>query len=414
MFRAGFNQFQNSYQNYFTGNKHLLFHVKLSIFTNNQTKIVAMPEKIVILATLTYMRAQLLCAMLESNGIECFMTNINRMKEGPGGVNVRILEKDVEKAVKIFEDFREAYGVNKEQAVEYMKNIRRVLVPVDFTEHSENAAFYALKVAAAFKAEIKLINAYLDPTGAPQTYLESYSYQLNIDKIIHEIEEETDKSLLALTERLKDEIESKKLKGVHITYDLFKGNAVDAILNQIREYKPALLIMGTRGSKLEGLRSFGSTTARLLEKAKVPVLAVPHDYDVSAFDQPKRVLYATNFDKTDYSAIRRLASFIRPFNAKIYCVHATLDEDDKMDEAEMKNIKKYLTDHMLELNVECGILETADVKAGIENFIQEKKIDVLAVTTHRRNFLEKLFKPSMTRKFLFQTRIPLLVFQALP
>jgi len=381
---------------------------------NNQQKIVAMPEKIVTLATLTYMRAQLLCAMLESNGIECFMTNINRIKETAGGVNVRILEKDVEKAVKIFKDFREAYGVNKEQAIEYMRSVRRILVPVDFTKHAENAAYYALKIAAAFKAEIKLINAYLDPAGAPQTYLESYTYQLNIDKIIREIEEETEKSLRSLADRLQDEIDAKGLKGTQVTYDLFKGNAVDAILNQAREYKPALIIMGTRGSKLEGLRSFGSITARLLEKSKIPVLAVPQDYDASEFDFPKRVLYATNFDKTDYSVIRRLASFVKPFNAKIYCVHATLDEDDLIDEAEMKSIKNYLTDHMVELNVECGILETADIQQGMENFIQEKKIDVLAVTTHRRNFLEKLFKPSLTRKFLFQTRIPLLVFQALP
>jgi nucleotide-binding universal stress UspA family protein len=373
-----------------------------------------MPEKIVTLATLTYMRAQLLCAMLESNGIECFMTNINRMKEAPGGVNIKIIEKDVDKAVKIFEDFREAYGVNKEQAVKYMRSIRRILVPVDFTDHAENAALYALKVAAAFKAEIKLMNAYLDPAGAPQTYLESYTYQLNLDEIIHEIEEATAGSLNSMARRLEDEIKSLDLKGVHITYDLFKGNAVDAILNQAREYKPAMIIMGTRGSKLEGLRSFGSTTARLLDKSKIPVLAVPQDYDAREFEYPKRVLYATNFDKTDFTAIRRLASFIKPFNAKIYCVHATLDEDDKMDEAEMKNIKTYLTDHMLELNIECGILETADVQEGIENFVEENEIDVLAVTTHRRNFLEKLFKPSLTRKFLFQTRIPLLVFQALP
>ena len=373
-----------------------------------------MPEKIVTLATLTYMRAQLLCAMLESNGIESFMTNINRMKEAPGGVNVKILEKDVDKAVRIFEDFREAYGMNKEQAVAYMRSVRRILVPVDFTEHAENAALYALKVAAAFKAEIKLINAYLDPAGAPQTYLESYAYQPNLDEIIREIEETTANSLNSMAGRLEDEIKAAGLKGVRITYDLFKGNAVDAILNQAREYKPAMIIMGTRGSKLEGFRSFGSTTARLLDKSKVPVLAVPQDYDARGFTYPKKVLYATDFDKTDFSAIRRLASFVHPFNAKIYCVHATLDEDDQMDEAEMKNIKALLTDQIMELNIECGILETADIQQGIENFIREKKIDVLAVTTHRRNFLVKLFKPSLTRKFLFQTHIPLLVFQALP
>jgi len=373
-----------------------------------------MQEKIVTLATLTYMRAQLLCAMLESNGIECFMTNINRIKESPGGVNVNIQEEDTKKAVKIFEDFRAAYGVSKEQAVEYMKSIRRILVPVDFTAHAENAAFYALKVATALKADIKLLNAYLDPMGAPQTYLESYTYQLNLDKIIREVEEETEKSLKSLADRLKDKIDTNNLKDINISYDLFKGNAVDTILNQIREYNPALLIMGTRGSKLEGFRSFGSTTARLIDKSGVPVLAVPQDYDAMNFEYPKRVLYATAFDQTDYTALRRLASFVKPFNSKIYCVHAALEEDNALDEAQMRKVRNYLYDTMFKQNIECGILETLNVQQGLENFIEEKEIDVLAVTTHKRSFIDKLFKPSVTKKFLFQTRIPLLVFQAKP
>ena len=373
-----------------------------------------MQEKIISLATLTYMRAQLLCAMLESNGIECFMTNINRLKESPGGVNVNIQEEDTEKAVKIFEDFRAAYGVSKEQAVEYMKSIRRILVPVDFTAHAENAAFYALKVATALKADIKLLNAYLDPMGAPQTYLESYTYQLNLDKIIREVEEETEKSLKSLADRLKDKINTNNLKDINISYDLFKGNAVDTILNQIREYNPGLLIMGTRGSKLEGFRSFGSTTARLIEKSGVSVLAVPQDYDAMNFEYPKRVLYATAFDQTDYTALRRLASFVKPFNSKIYCVHAALEEDNALDEAQMRKVRNYLYDTMFKQNIECGILETLNVQQGLENFIEEKEIDVLAVTTHKRSFIDKLFKPSVTKKFLFQTRIPLLVFQAKP
>jgi nucleotide-binding universal stress UspA family protein len=386
-----------------------------SVYLHNKQKITkVMPEKIITLATLTYMRAQLLCAMLESNGIECFMTNINRMKESAGGVHVKIQSEDAEKAMKIFEDFRASYGVNKEEAVAYMKSIRRILVPVDFSVHAENAAFYALKIAESLKADIKLMNAYLDPTGTPQTYLESYSYQLNLDKIIHEVEEETEKSLRSLSCRLKDKIENKGIKDVMISFDLFKGNATDAILNQVREYDPAMIIMGTRGNKLEGIRTYGSTTAQVIRKANIPVLAVPQNYDASAVDKPKKVLYATNFDKTDYKALRRLSSFAKPFNAKIYCVHAALDDDNEIDEIEMKKVRSYLVDTMQESNIECGILETTDMQQGFENFIKEKKIDMLAVTTTKRNFIEKLYKPSIAKKFLFHSSIPMLVFQARP
>jgi len=373
-----------------------------------------MPEKIITLATLTYMRAQLLTAMLERNGIACFMTNINRMKEGPGGVKVKINEEDAVKALKIFDDFRSSYGKEKEVAVAYMKSIRRILVPVDFSLHSENAANYAIHIAGQLKADIKLVNAYLNPMGTPQTYLESYTYQLNIDKVIREIEEEAYKSLEAMSARLRDSVKENQIKGVSVSFDLFKGNAVDIILHEIEEYKPGMVIMGTRANELEGFQSMSSITAHLIQKAKIPVLAVPKNFDAANFQAPKRVLYATNFDATDFTALRRLVAFVKPFNTKIYCVHAALEEASILDETQLRKMRKYLFDSMDTYNIECGLLETMDVQQGLEDFIDEQDIDVLAVTTQKRNFIARMFKKSMTRKFLFHSNIPLLIFQAKP
>ncbi len=161
-----------------------------------------MSERIRTLATLTYMRAQLLCAMLEDNGIECFLTNINRIKEAPGGVKVKINETDARSAMDIYKNFKGAFGKEKESAVSYMKSIRRILVPVDFTSHSENAIHYALLVASHLKANIKLFNAYLDPMGTPHSYFESYAYHPDFDKIVREIEEETERNLKALKSRV--------------------------------------------------------------------------------------------------------------------------------------------------------------------------------------------------------------------
>lgn len=373
-----------------------------------------MAEEIITLASLTYMRAQLLSAMLERNGIECFMTNINQIKGGPGGVKVKINKSDFEQANKIFDDFRGAYGIKKQEAVEYMKSIRRILVPVDFSYHSENAANYALQLAAELKSDIKLLNAYLDPMATPQSYLESYAYQLNLDQVITEIEEETNHSLDAMADRLRKTIQKKKIKGVNISYDLVKGNSVDAILNYAEEYKPGMIVMGTRGAELDGLKSFGSVTADIIKKAVIPVIAVPKGYDAYDPKLPKRVLYATNFNETDYSALRKLASLVKPFNSKIFCIHASLDNYDSFDEVQMKKIKTYLFETIDAFKIECGILNTYDLQQGIEMFVNNKEIDILAVTTHKKTFFQRLFEPSITKKFLFQTQIPLLVFHARP
>lgn len=369
-----------------------------------------MPENLVTLTTLTYMRAQLLCALLENNGITCFIVNAGKVTENPAAI-IKVQKLDLEKSEEIFKNFKESYGKDKKEAVEYLRSVRRILVPVDFTEHSENAAVYALQIAETLKAEVKLLYAYLDPGGSPQTYLESYAYQLNIENVIKEVEEESEKSLQAIVKRLNGIVKKRKLKNVEISYEMLKGGAVNAVLSEIEEYKPGLMIIGTRGSELEGLRSFGSVTSNLISKVDIPMIAVPKDFDASRFKSPKKVMFATNFEQNDVYALQRLVSFVRPFNSKIFCVHAALNEAAEDEELKMKKIKKVLAKSTDNYAIEFGLLETVDIQQGLEDFITDRKIDVLALTRHNHNYIVRLFKPSLTKKFLFQSHIPLLIFQ---
>jgi nucleotide-binding universal stress UspA family protein len=65
-----------------------------------------------------------------------------------------------------------------------------------------------------------------------------------------------------------------------------------------------------------------------------------------------------------------------------------------------------------EYEVECGLIESEDLLSGIQDFIHEKEIDVISLTSHKRNLLSKLIQPSITKKILFQSEIPMLVFKA--
>jgi nucleotide-binding universal stress UspA family protein len=370
-----------------------------------------MPENLVTLTTLTYMRAQLLCALLESKGITCFIVSTGKVTESPG-VTIKVSNPDLNTAKEIFSEFKESYGKDKKEAVDYMRSVRRILVPVDFTTHSENAAVYALQLAETLKAEIRLLYAYLDPMGTPQTYLESYAYQLNLDSVIREVEEETERSLQAIVKRLEEIMKKHKLKNIDISYEMSKGGAVNAILNEIDNFKPGMLVIGTRGSELEGLRSFGSVTSNLISKVNIPMLTVPKDFDAYTFKAPKKVLFATNFEHTDGLALQRLVTFVRPFKSKIFCVHAALNEVAGDEEVKMQQIKKMLAKSTDNYNIEYGLLETVDIQQGLEDFISERKIDVVALTRYNHSFLVRLFKPSLTKKFLFQSHKPLLIFQS--
>jgi nucleotide-binding universal stress UspA family protein len=371
-----------------------------------------MKKEFITLATLTYMRAQLLSARLEQEGIESFMTHMNRIKEGPGGVQVIIKAEDAEKAMAVWEDFKQAFGENKQEAVDYMRIARRILVPFDFSPHAENAALYALKIAAKMKADVQLLHVYFDPGVVPFSQLESFSFTVNFDDVQQELEQETDTTLHTYAEKFKAILRKHKIKGVNVFYDFVKGSPVPSILAYIDIYKPGLVIMGTRGSELEGFRSFGSVTAKVIKKARVPILAVPKDYPAGDFKPLKNVLYATDLDASDYWALSKLVSFVKPFGSKIFCVHVS-EEIDKSEEAMMHKVRKFITETLNVKNLECGLLECLDPQLGLEDFIREKNIDMVTMTTRQRSLISRFYTPGLTRKFLFQTSIPLLVFHAL-
>jgi nucleotide-binding universal stress UspA family protein len=371
-----------------------------------------MSGHILTLATLTYMRAQLLCAMLEEKGIDCFMTNVNRIKQSAGGVNVKINESDAKRAMEIYSGFKSAYGKSKEPAIMYMRSIRRILVPVDFTDHSINAIDYALVLATKFKANIVLFNAYLDPIGNPQSYFESFAFHPDSDSIIREIEEESSSHLKNLVDKYNSLINQKNIRGVSISYDLSKGNSVDTVLLKAKEYNPGLIIIGTRGNELSGLRSFGSFTSQLIAKSSFPVLVVPSGYISDNAQVPGRICYATDFDPSDFLVLNKLVSITRPLKTRLFCVHVAQQIARKEDELKMLKLKRYLFDTLGELNIECGILEGKELQDAMGRFIESRNIDLLAISTRKRNLLQKLTFPGSTKKLLFKSNIPILVFHA--
>ncbi len=292
------------------------------------------------------------------------------------------------------------------------ENKNTILVPVNFTEHAENGAVYALQIAAGINADITLLNAYFNPVLTTPGAFEPYSYMMGINVDMNRIEEETLLNLEAVKLMLESKMEKEGITNVRINVDMVQGFATESILAWAEEYNPDVIIMGTSEKASKQHTPFGKKTFKILESANVPVIAVPFGYDAYQFRKPEKVLYLTNIDNTDYDALERLTGFARFYDAKIICIHTSEVESDKEDEIRMKKIKSFIVDKLGNTNIECGILESADLQKGLDKFIKERKVDILAFSTHKRNLLMKFFTQDIDHRFLYQTDIPLLVYHA--
>ncbi|MCF8267800.1 MAG: universal stress protein [Ignavibacteriales bacterium] len=372
-----------------------------------------MEDKIITITTSPYSRAQLIKGKLESEGIECFLSNINLIQPGiSSGVKIKIKESDADVAYRIIEEIRNQSGKEKQEMVSNLKSIRRILVPVDFSEVSLNACNFALALAGKLKAEIKLLYSYFDPLIGTEPYIEGHTFNTYMDQMIDNIAYDAKRHLIELKSKIKEQAEEENLQNVKISYSLDKGDASDVIMHYIEKYKPGIVVMGTRGSDSDTAKFIGSVTRKVIEKSRVPVLAIPSEAKFQPGAHFLRVLYATNFDQSDFKSLRELMTLTRPFNMKIYCTHIAVDEYSSVDAARMDSLKVHLKKEYSEYDISCEVIRHENVIEGLQHYIEDKEIDMIALTTRKRGIFERFFNPSLARKMLFHSHIPLLIFQS--
>jgi nucleotide-binding universal stress UspA family protein len=190
-----------------------------------------MEDKIITIATYPYSRAQLLQGRLEAEGIECFLSNINLVQpQISGGVKIKITEQHAAQALKIIDEIKEEYGEAKQKTIERLKSIRRILVPVDFSEPSINACSYAVGLAGKLKAEIKLLYSYFNPIVIPEPFLEENTYPYQMDEVVRNIEVTAKAQMLELIQQIRDRVKHEASDKVRISYHLDRGSPDDVIL----------------------------------------------------------------------------------------------------------------------------------------------------------------------------------------
>jgi nucleotide-binding universal stress UspA family protein len=369
-----------------------------------------MENRQITIATLNKSDAFLFSKQLESHHIECVLTTAQAVKANePDGTRVKVKEKDRKIALRMLDQFSKTYGIKECEQDIFSQVIERILVPVDFSEYSKNACQYAIGLAQMLNAEVMLMHAYYFPVINSIDYGDGLSYVVNLNDSITEIAERARNGLINLYEELKKEIEEKKLNNVKLNFVLANGNPINEILNMYHKYRPNLIVMGTQGKTKEAKEQFGSVAASTINETKVPVLTIPEQSKYKGIGRVN-ILYATNFDESDYKAIKKLMTLVYLFNVKIHFVH--IGKMDDQSHQKIENISDFFNNLYSGYDFACSIIERQDILETLQGFINERSIDIIAMTTHKRNFISRLFYPSMTKKMLFQTDTPMLVFHA--
>lgn len=288
-----------------------------------------------------------------------------------------------------------------------------ILVPVDYSDYSTQACRYAAKIAKKSGYTICFFHAFYSPafdlielSGGLQT-----QQQLRAEVTEKLIETEND-DMHKYIEKLYEYPEFKDIDPKRISTEIKAGLAKDEIINLAAELKPEMVVMGTRGADKKTASILGSITEVSIKRLTVPVLAIPEDYKFVGDENLRRIVYLTDFDESDFMSIKRLMQFTQLFSMSIHCIHIG-PRSDKWEMLKMDGLKDYFQKIYHDSSVECHILENKpDLLQAIDKYVKDNEINIISLTHKKRSLLEKIFKPSLTKKVFYHTEVPLLVFHS--
>lgn len=368
-------------------------------------------ETIITAGRFPYSRALILQSLLLGKNIHCFLVSEPEMQTPEGNVEIRVRESDISKALRLIESATLEAGATKEKSLKSIRAVRRILVPVDFSNHSVRACHFAITMAAQLKAEVTLLHVFYNPAMDVTPYSDHHAYQVKLSDLLHQIELASRENMDKLVADLKSWCRKARIKNVKIVPAFANGRAIGEILDYSLRYNPSVIITGTRGLSKNNKGGFGKVTDEIIHQAKFPVLAIP-DGPVENIRDIKRILYATDFDLFDFSALNRLIMMTAAFNTKIHCVHVSIGTKKAWEEAKFKQLQHHLDEQYHDQHIAFSHLIGDDLLNCLENYIRDHHIDAIAVIKHKRGFPSVFFEQSITRKIFGRIKKPLLVFNS--
>ncbi len=139
--------------------------------------------------------------------------------------------------------------------------IKKVLVPTDFSESARHAFQYAVSLAQRFGAGITLLHVVENVAVSYASDL----FPVPMAEVFEEVSGYARKEIAALAAEVR-------AQGIEVRESVVQGKPPAEILRAAREEAIDLIVLGTHGRGVLDHALFGSTTERVVRKAPCPVL----------------------------------------------------------------------------------------------------------------------------------------------
>jgi nucleotide-binding universal stress UspA family protein len=257
--------------------------------------------------------------------------------------------------------------------------MHRVVVPLDFSETSYNAARFTAQMLAGKKDALVILY-----------HNHEHRHEAN--------------DCINLLESLKNELLSKGDANVEYENE-YGGDLINNIARLAHTRRATLVVMGITGKSGMRQKLFGSNTLKLVNENLYPVMIIPPD---AVYNEINNVAFAsdfTNVEETTPSVL--ISSVLEMFNPMLHIVNVNSEHYVSITES-YEQSKEILRNMFKDFKTEFYFIGMYDFYEAIDNFIRDYKIDILLTIPKHDSNARSLFASTHTKKLAYHSHIPIL------
>ncbi len=271
----------------------------------------------------------------------------------------------------------------------------KVIVPVDFSEVSNNAFNASILFAKKTDAEIEMFHCIELPFF--------WNLTAKNKALITNIKEALIDSAQEKLEKYQGLLEDANIE---CSYSIIEKEFKSALLEESLYEDIDLVIIGSNGASGKRERFIGSNTQKILRKIDKPVLVIKNPVEELKFD---KAVYVTGLFKNEQEAFRNFLKYLSIFETKeLHILSIDTLAYFSQPSIVMENALEKYAEIAGDFNVTTHFYKDFSVDAGVRHFCIENNIDLIGISNSHKHPLKRLFQGSNVEYIANHNQIPIL------
>lgn len=286
-----------------------------------------------------------------------------------------------------------------------MKNLKRILVGIDYSDCCENAVREAARIANWNNGKLICLHVFDEEILEEFQHYESFDQTAVMDEA---------------KRRLERFVADQLGAGHDIDCVVRVGHPFKELLHGVSDWEADLLVLGSRGFNQKDARRTGVFASRCIRKAPVPVLLVrKHQRDPF-----NRIVACVDFSKTSRRAIEHALAVAEQGTGKLELLHVYLSpilaasdsyglgpilpaidssETQRILEKKLGDLADHYSNDFPDVEITATVREGVSIPATVIEHLDDIEADLVVLGTRGRTGLKSLLMGTTAEKLIHET-----------